>query len=117
MVKECKCKTCECRDREVFEESFEFEAPYSEIQNDDNLFIRKFSKDIKPHLLKWHFDNEDRLITAIETNDWLFQFDNNLPQKIDKSIYIAKGLIHRIIKGTTDLLIKIEKNADNSTGI
>jgi hypothetical protein len=113
MVNNCK----ECKEREEFEKSFETGIPYYEIKHDENIVVRGFSKDTLPHLLKWHWDEEDRLITPMDENDWKFQFDNKLPQNIDKTIYIPKGVIHRIIKGTTDLLIKIEKNADNPTGI
>ena len=71
--------------------------------------IRTFSKDTDSHELKWHRDNEDRIVTPINNNDWLFQRDNELPEPIDKPISISKGEYHRVIKGSTDLEIKVEK--------
>jgi len=71
--------------------------------------IRTFSKDIDDEELKWHRDKEDRLVSPIEPNDWLFQRDNKLPEPIDKPIFIGKGEWHRVIKGATDLKIKVEK--------
>lgn len=71
--------------------------------------IRTFSKDTDSHELKWHRDNEDRIVTPLNANDWLFQRDNELPEPIDKPISISKGEWHRVIKGSTDLEIKVEK--------
>jgi hypothetical protein len=59
--------------------------------------------------LKWHWDEEDRLIEPLAENDWQFQFDNELPVMIYKQIFIPTGVIHRVIKGTTELKIKITK--------
>lgn len=71
--------------------------------------IRTFSRDIDPHELKWHRDDEDRVVTPIERNDWLFQRDNQLPEPIEGELRIARGEWHRVIKGTTDLVVKIQK--------
>jgi hypothetical protein len=108
MVKDCKCKNCGCDKREDFYRSFEERKPFIDEEG-DGFIIRTFSKDTEPHLLKWHMDEEDREVTPIETNDWLFQFDNELPIKIDNKLRIPKGIFHRIIKGTTNLVLKIQK--------
>ncbi len=71
--------------------------------------IRTFSKDTDSEELKWHRDDENRLVTPVGFNDWLFQRDNALPEPIDKPIFIEKGEWHRVLKGTTDLQIKVEK--------
>jgi hypothetical protein len=85
--------------------------PYKELKIDDNIVIRYFSANTPEHLLKWHWDEEDRIVEALNTNDWKFQFDNQIPVKFsDKaSIEIKKDEYHRIIKGTTDLILKINK--------
>jgi hypothetical protein len=83
--------------------------PYQEIQIEDSVFIRTFSKDSQTEELKWHWDEEDRIVEPLEPSDWLFQFDNDLPQPISGQIYIPKGTMHRIIKGTDDLRVKITK--------
>jgi len=84
------------------------ERPYSQIIEDD-IIIRKFSDDINPIELKWHRDRKDRLVIALNENDWMIQLDNNLPKKLikNKKIFIPKEVFHRVIKGTSPLIIKI----------
>lgn len=73
--------------------------------------IRTFSKDIDSHELKWHRDDEDRVVAPLNENDWLFQRDNSLPEPIIGEIRIARGEWHRVIKGTTDLVVRVRKGA------
>ena len=56
----------------------------------------------------WHRDFEDRIIESIVETDWLIQIDNELPKVIDK-VLIPMGVYHRVIKGTGDLKIKLQK--------
>lgn len=84
--------------------------PFHQEKIAENTFIRIFPKDTPELSLKWHWDEEDRTIEPVEPNDWLFQFDNQLPTGINKPIFIPKGIIHRVIKGTGDLKIKIVKH-------
>lgn len=81
--------------------------PYTEEKKGD-LKIRTFSSQISEEELKWHWDEENRLVRPLKENDWMFQFDNELPFKIDRPIRIEAGVIHRVIKGTTDLIVSIE---------
>ena len=78
--------------------------PYSHNNN-----IRTFSKNVNEIDLVWHQDKEDRKIEVLEGKGWKFQRDNNVPvdMKIGDRIFIAEGEIHRVIKGTTGLKIKI----------
>jgi len=81
--------------------------PYIDKNN-----IRVFKhKDISESDLVWHTDKENRLITVLEGEGWRFQRDNELPIELSKGdkLKIPEGQIHRILKGTTDLIIKIEK--------
>lgn len=71
--------------------------------------IRTFSKETDSDELKWHRDMEDRTVEPLNQNDWMFQRDNCLPVPIDGPIFIKKGEWHRVIKGTTDLEIKVQK--------
>lgn len=75
----------------------------------NNAYIRTFSSDVDSAELTWHRDKEDRLVEAIGTTNWKFQFDNELPKKIEGQIFIPKGVWHRTIKGDGDLVIKIIK--------
>lgn len=83
--------------------------PFIESPLDATKTIRLFSKDLIQEDLKWHFDDEDRIISSKGPTDWLFQFDNKLPQIIDGPIHIKKGEWHRLIKGSKDITLIIEK--------
>lgn len=84
------------------------DVPFQQ-QEHEGYIIRKFSQNISEGELKWHFDGEDRTVVPLNENDWQFQFDNELPQAINKTIFIPEGIYHRVIKGTTDLIVKIIK--------
>jgi hypothetical protein len=83
--------------------------PFKEEYVFEKTFIRTFSQDIPDNDLKWHWDEEDRIIETVEENDWQFQFDNHLPIPINTQIRIPKGEIHRLIKGTGELKLKVIK--------
>jgi|TARA_Y100000114_G_C11604982_1_gene252307 quercetin dioxygenase-like cupin family protein len=75
----------------------------------DNSNIRTFSKNVDPMDLIWHMDDEDRNIEVLEGKGWQFQKDNELPFQLNvgDNIFIKRHQIHRVLKGTTDLKIKI----------
>jgi hypothetical protein len=83
--------------------------PYINIETTDNYIIREFSQDIDELDLIWHMDDEDRTIISIEETDWMFQFDDELPISLNSPIFIPRHRVHRVIKGTKDLKIKIIK--------
>jgi len=83
--------------------------PFEEQWINETQSIRKFSPLVQDDELKWHIDNEDRIIVPLEENDWNFQFDNELPIKIDAEIRIKKDTWHRLIKGESDLILKITR--------
>ena len=85
------------------------ENPYSEEDLGENTYIRTFSEDTLDEELKWHWDEEDRVVHPLHPTDWMFQLDNQLPEKITKTTFIPAGEWHRIIKGTGDLSVKIVK--------
>jgi quercetin dioxygenase-like cupin family protein len=73
--------------------------------------IRTFSKDVNKLELVWHQDAEDREIEVLEGKGWELQMDNELPFELVKGdrIFIKELEIHRVLKGTTDLKIKINE--------
>jgi hypothetical protein len=83
--------------------------PYKEIQIEKNTFIREFSKETDSEEMKWHRDYEDRIIESIVETDWMIQLDNELPIVINNKVFIPKGVYHRLIKGSSDLKIKLIK--------
>ena len=88
--------------------------PYIENKQSESVVIRTFSSQIDEMVLKWHWDEEDRLVEPLNDNDWEFQFDNELPMRINKQIFIPRGVMHRVIKGKTDLEVKITKYNETS---
>ena len=85
------------------------ERPFISDEITKFVEIRTFLSSIPDEELKWHWDEEDREIEAIENTDWMFQFDNQLPVEINKKIFIPQGIIHRVIKGSGELKLKITK--------
>jgi len=77
----------------------------------DENTTRTFSKDVDKMSLIWHTDQEDRTITVLEGKGWQLQRDNELPLTLNEgdNIFIPMGQIHRVIKGSTDLKLKIIK--------
>ena len=81
--------------------------PYNEHIIDDYT-LREFSQDTPSFEFVWHRDREDRIVQATHHTDWLFQLDNELPQGLSENkLFIPKETYHRLIKGTSDLVIKI----------
>lgn len=85
------------------------ENPYTEEHLGGNLYTRTFSQETLDEELKWHWDQEDRIIYPQHPTDWMIQLDNKLPEKISSAILIPAGEWHRLIKGTGDLRLKIQK--------
>jgi hypothetical protein len=83
--------------------------PYVNLEVTDEYIIREFDENIDPIELMWHRDNEDRIVEALESTDWLIQLDDSLPIMLNKPIFIPKHMYHRVIKGTGNLLVKIIK--------
>jgi len=111
MVDDCNC----CGERQRFLDSFESHKPYVEILDMPHIKLRLFPASTEPHLLKWHEDETDRMIISDDETDWMLQFDNELPKPISHTdmTYIPKGRIHRLIKGTGDLVLSIALSDDS----
>jgi len=83
--------------------------PFKETKISDNTFIREFKQDTDSGDFHWHRDREDRIIESLEDTDWMIQLDDELPKKIEGEVFIPMGIYHRLIKGTSDLKIKLIK--------
>ena len=86
--------------------------PYKDIEIGDNYVVRDFDENIDPIELMWHRDNEDRVVEVLNTTDWKFQYDNQLPipLKENVSLKISRHDWHRVIKGTGNLKLRIIKS-------
>lgn len=81
--------------------------PFSETDD-----VRTFSKDLTERQLKWHWDEEDRLVYPLHVTDWKLQLDNEIPKllsPIEEPVFIAAGTWHRLIVGSQDLHLKVIK--------
>tara|TARA_A100001515_G_scaffold136750_1_gene128774 strand:- start:1541 stop:1840 length:300 start_codon:yes stop_codon:yes gene_type:complete len=87
------------------------DLPFEEQYVADKVSIRVFSELVDPEELKWHQDDETRLIEVIEAGGWFIQYDNELPMplKENKTYLVRKGEWHRVLKGHGNLKIKIER--------
>ena len=83
--------------------------PFQETKLEGNTYLRKFNQETESGEFTWHRDREDRIVESINQTDWLVQIDNQLPQALNKPVFIPKGIYHRVIKGTGDLEIKVQK--------
>lgn len=105
------CKQCSHKEMlKIINQMDDDRKPYTDEVLDKFTTIRHFDHLADDHLYKWHWDEEDRFIESLNANDWLFQFDNELPQSLEprKIIFIQAGVLHRLIKGSTPISISIK---------
>jgi quercetin dioxygenase-like cupin family protein len=83
--------------------------PYNDERISKNVFVRTFSTQVDESLLEWHRDHADRTVRVVSGAGWRLQFDDELPIELleENFYYIPKNHYHRIIKGTTDLVLEI----------
>tara|TARA_R110000796_G_scaffold1759_2_gene7206 strand:+ start:1738 stop:2076 length:339 start_codon:yes stop_codon:yes gene_type:complete len=109
----CGCNNCKCgkeANEELIKAIDDQTKPFTEEVYSKDTVHRHFDPTASNHLFKWHADGEDRWIESLNENDWSFQFDNELPVSIEpgKIIQIPSGIIHRLIKGKSELSISIK---------
>ena len=85
------------------------ELPFDE-KGKGNVRERIFSENTDEMELKWHWDEQDRIVTPLHKTDWMLQLDNELPVKLieGNEYFIPVGVYHRVIKGNGDLKIKVK---------
>jgi len=85
--------------------------PFKEKKIAENVFIRYFDHNVLSEELVWHQDQEDRVIEVIQSNDWYFQRDEEVPFKLVEGMKfsIKKLDYHRLLRGKNDLIIKVTK--------
>jgi hypothetical protein len=88
----------------------ESKLPFKQTTN-NGIKTRVFNESVDNHELKWHRDENDRIVKVIKSNGWKFQIDNQLPitLKEGSTFKIPSGVFHRVIKGGGDLIIKIKE--------
>ena len=90
--------------------------PFKQQTTDNNKLLREFSKDVETAELVWHRDRCDRIVTVREGKGWQLQMDNQLPVKLSSgsSYSIPKNTYHRILKGSTNLVVEIQEIKSDS---
>lgn len=74
---------------------------------------RTFSADVNPEELIWHRDDEDRYVKVVESQNWYFQNDGELPQMLRPGdvLFIQRGTWHRVInRGSSRLVVEIHSD-------
>jgi hypothetical protein len=82
------------------------------IEKEKNgLIERTFLPSVSSDELIWHTDLEDRFVKIKQAGGWSLQIDNELPKKLrdEEEIFIPKQTWHRVIKGSTPLIVQIVK--------
>jgi len=84
--------------------------PFTQTQK-GGLLIREFSKDVNSSELAWHRDREDREVYVKSGQGWLLQLENKVPKVMTpgETYFIPRRTYHRIIKGTTNLVVEISE--------
>ena len=87
------------------------DLPFKEKKIAENVFLRYFDHNVLSEELVWHQDQEDRIIEVIQSNDWHFQRDEEVPFKLVEGMKfsIKKLDYHRLLRGKNDLIIKVTK--------
>jgi hypothetical protein len=82
---------------------------YTDWNRLDESFIRVFCEQLEDKELVWHRDKRDRTVEVISGTGWKFQYDNNVPFELYEGMVleIKAYSYHRILKGTTDLILRI----------
>jgi hypothetical protein len=86
--------------------------PYKDERLTNSSWIRTFDPSVvSSDEYVWHRDEKDRVVTVLEGDGWQFQFDDEIPIRINRNdeIKIPKQVYHRIIVGSTPLKLKIEE--------
>ena len=82
---------------------------YKDLESTEFL-IRTFDDTVDPIELKWHRDDEDRMIVSVKKTDWKIQLENRLPQDLNTAVFVSRGEWQRVIQGTGELTVKIVKS-------
>jgi len=81
-----------------------------DTQTNKNVFETEIPLTSIDHTeLSWHTDSTTRFMQVLEGVGWKFQFKDEPAREVGPgtSIHINKNSIHKLIKGSTDLKVRI----------
>ena len=85
-------------------------ATNTNTQSKNNVFEAEIPLTSIDHPeLSWHKDNKTRFMQVLEGVGWKFQFKDEPAREVGPgtSIHVNKNCIHKLIKGSTDLKVRI----------
>lgn len=90
---------------------FMAKLPYQNLSHENNIIIRCIQEASDDFELKWHRDLYDRKVIVISGENWMLQFENEIPFVLEKGkeYFIKKDQWHRVIKGKNDLFLEIKE--------
>ncbi len=85
--------------------------PYLDGEKQHHSWLRTFRSHVPDTELIWHQDRNTRQVMVVEGENWQLQLDNQLPEIMmqGKTYHIPARMYHRLIKGDSDLIIKISE--------
>ena len=85
--------------------------PYADDIKLNHTWHRTFRSHVSDSELIWHMDRHMRMVTVVSGENWKLQLDNQLPEllKPGETYQIPAEYYHRLIKGDSDLVIKISE--------
>ena len=86
-------------------------TPYQDALKQENTWQRTFEAHVPDSELIWHQDRNTRQVMVVEGENWQLQLDNQLPEiMMQGATYVIPArMYHRLIKGDSDLIIKISE--------
>lgn len=87
-------------------------TPYTQTNLSEHVFERTFDVNMDSHELVWHRDHAHREVHVISGSGWQLQLDNQLPRMLmpGAHVHICAHVYHRLIKGDTDLVVRITEH-------
>ena len=89
--------------------------PYKEHVSEQHgtgreFIYRTFDVNVDESELVWHRDLKNRCVHVLSGTGWQLQMDDKLPVNlmIGQDYYITKNTYHRVIKGDSNLVVRIE---------
>lgn len=94
------------------------DTAYVDNEQRDHTWLRTFKSHVDESELIWHMDHHTRHVTVLEGENWQLQLDNQLPHSLEPGeTYVIPAVhYHRLIRGSSNLVIKISECVSTHPG-